>query len=203
MVEINFQNPWGAGSPDYDRWMVDGVNNWLNPPALSGYASLPSFQELKRNYPSFNATTHAHPCDIAEYIDQCAIRLSTAFYLTGVTFENESTDHKNDFCPDHGFKHIRSAPTFATSLLIKKYGYGVFQEYTPVDFQKKFGKPLTDESFVEVFKSFTGIMFQYWNTNGGAHIDLFDKGSTGSGNYADRVGSSSYSGAKIMFWKVK
>lgn len=199
-----FKNPWAKGGELYpdDLLNTDKLlyNNIITPELA--YANFPSFATLLKNYPGFGDVSPSHPCDIPEYENQCSIRVSTAFSLSGHTFENQSTNKSVDFCPKHGYKHIRSAITFATNFLIKKYGYGKFVDFTPKTFKEKYKVDLNEANFDLFYGSKTGIIYQRWGVNI-AHIDLYNKGLTGSGNYMDSVGSSTDGVARIMFWEVK
>lgn len=199
-----FQNPWGKGGENYPNDILDtekvlGNDIYQN---INAYENFPSFSTLLSNYPSFGSNQSAHPCDIPDYYNQCSIRVSTAFFLSGHSFEKVSKNHKVDFCNKHGFKHVRSAKTLATNLVIKKYGYGKFVEYTPKTFKSKFKIDLNQSNFDIHFGSKTGLIYQNWG-NQNVHIDLYNKGTSGSGNYIDYVGESIENDAKIIFWEIK
>lgn len=199
-----FKNPWAKGGEYYPEEVlnVDRVlfNNLIIPE--TAIDNFPSFATLLKNYPGFGDTSPSHPCDIPEYYNQCSIRVSTAFSLSGHTFEKQSSNHKVDFCPKHGYNHIRSAITFATNLLIKKYGYGKFVDFTPKSFKDKFKINLNESNFDLHFGTKTGVIYQRWGADS-VHIDLYNKEQTGSGNYMDYVGSSTEKVARFMFWEIK
>jgi hypothetical protein len=198
-----FKNEWAEGGIYYPNEVLDAskvLGSYIHRNTV--YDNFPKFQDLLRNYPNFGKIPSAYPCDVPQYLNQCAIRVSTAFYLSGHSFEKVSSNHSVDFCPKHGFRHVRSAVTLATSMMIKKYGYGKHVKYTPASFKKKFAVDLSEESFNDFFGSKTGLIYQFWMKNGGVHIDLYDRGITGSGNYLDSVGASTESVACFMFWEI-
>ncbi len=136
----------------------------------------PSFSKLLKNYPHDQIINgkrvHAHPSK-DDYKNQCAIRLGYAMQKSGIS--------------------LKSYPIFNKTT----EGYPRSSKGLADWIWKKFGRPIIYndiEQFVNSESLNKGIMFELAAPGGISHIDLWNKGDTGSGFYQAE---------KIWFWEIK
>ncbi|MBT1689428.1 T6SS effector amidase Tae4 family protein [Dawidia soli] len=133
----------------------------------------PDFQTLWSNYPH-GITPTQHPSDNPLYVNQCAIRLSDALIKSGVSLAGYPEDDL-----DKDFKKWALTANRLKHYL--KTNYPDYVVVTQAEFEKKYWNK-------------TGIIFIQAAPGGIHHIDVFNKGKTGSGYYA---------GNYIWFWEIK
>lgn len=137
--------------------------------------------------------THAHPCDIKWFPNQCAVRMSRASILAGIDF----SDYPEPMC--------KGQRTF------KRLSYATGAESLATYFIYKFGKkerkvfiinrnPTLGQAKKKELMNKKGIIF-FRNIDGfrggmGDHIDLWDGTQTTGGEYFDSV-------EEIWFWEIK
>lgn len=133
---------------------------------------MPDFSTLWKNYPPDEKgpdgmINHAHPSKDSYATNQCAIRVGYALIKSGVDFSTYPEKNKTS----EGYP--RSAQNLADWLW------------------KNFKPPvIVDQvTFEEEYQNSTGIMYQV-----GRHIDLWNKGKTGSGYYLTD---------QVWFWEIK
>ncbi|HYH15750.1 MAG TPA: T6SS effector amidase Tae4 family protein [Flavisolibacter sp.] len=143
----------------------------------AGSIGMPAFKTLWKNYPHNKKMTDGtieiqHPSDDAGLYNQCAVRLGKALIKSGVSLKSYDNNNKTS----EGYP--RSAQQLA-DWLYHKYKRPVIMNQA--DFNKNYSNK-------------TGIIFEDPYPGSGPHIDLWNKGKTGSGYH---------SAAKIWFFEVK
>ncbi len=137
-----------------------------------GGSNLPSFETLWSNYPHDINGEHQHPSKDPYAKNQCAIRVGVALQLSGIDMSSyPSSNNTSEGYP-------RSSKGLADWL---------WREY---------GKPtiISQSTFESDYWNKTGIIYIAPPVGGIGHIDLFNKGTTGSGYYL---------GSEIWFWNIK
>jgi RHS repeat-associated protein len=132
----------------------------------------PAFSTLWTNYPHDLNGEHQHPSSDSYAKNQCAIRVGSCLMLSGVKMNSYPLSNKTS----EGYP--RSSKGLADWLW------------------KEYGKPeiISQPDFQSKHWNKTGIMYIAPPVGGIGHIDLFNKGATGSGYYA---------GSEIWFWNIK
>jgi hypothetical protein len=133
---------------------------------------LPEFKKLWKNYPHDINGQHQHPSRDSYAKNQCAIRVGVALQKSGVSMDSYPEGNQTS----EGYP--RSSKGLA-DWLWQNYGKPeiVSQEYFDANYQNK-----------------TGIIYLAPPTGGIGHIDLWNKGQTGSGYYL---------ATKVWFWDIK
>jgi len=144
-----------------------------NESAQGGGREFPAFETLWNNYPDPDKNGNpAHPSSEGD-INQCAIRCGLALQKSGVDFSNYNTG------PVTTEGYPRGAKSLADWIWMN---YGRPTIVSQSDFQKNYWNQ-------------TGIIFiNQTDPRYSPHIDLFNKGETGSGYYR---------GTEIWFWNIK
>jgi Type VI secretion system (T6SS), amidase effector protein 4 len=155
---------------------VGGGRKWT---PLSGLKqAFPSFETLWNNYPENNIVdgveSPAHPSSNPKYENQCAIRMSECLIKSGFSLKGYP---KDDLDEDNK----------RWALTANRLKYFLSQQIKPTEI-------LTQAKFEEKYWDKTGIIFIVPPKGGIGHIDLFNKGVTGSGYYT---------GDKIWFWEIE
>ena len=115
---------------------------------------------------------HQHPSSDSYAKNQCAIRLGYCLQESGVDMSNYDTG------PVTSEGYPRGSKSLADWLW------------------KEYGRPaiVSQSTFESKYWDQTGIIYIAPPEGGIGHIDLFNKGNTGSGYYL---------GSEIWFWKIK
>jgi hypothetical protein len=148
-----------------------------------GDMAFPSFSTLWNNYPGMNADgTYAHPSSNPAYRNQCAIRMSDCLIKSGVSLTGYP---KDDLDKDYG----------KWALTANRLKFYLSQK------NKNFVRVSQDE-FESKYWNQTGIIYIAPPPGGIGHIDLFNRGVTGSGK-GGPPGAGYYLGSEIWFWNIK
>jgi len=144
----------------------------LDGAGASGGGTFPSFSILWSNYPHDINGEHQHPSSDSYAKNQCAIRLGLCLILSGI----DMSSYPRSNVTSEGYP--RSTKGLADWL---------WQEY---------GRPtiMSQSSFESNYWINTGIIYIAPPYGGIGHIDLFNKGTIGSGYYL---------GSEIWFWDIK
>ena len=135
--------------------------------------SFPKFATLWSKYPHDINGQHQHPSSDSYAFNQCAIRLGYALIAASVNLASYTDPLTSEGYP-------RGAKSLADWLW------------------REFGRPtiVSVADFQKNYKDKTGIVFEYANSGSVSHIDIWNKGKTGSGFY--NVGYK-----EIWFWSIK
>jgi hypothetical protein len=130
----------------------------------------PPFSELWENYPHDINGVHQHP-STDPYQNQCAIRLGSCLQKSGMDMSNYKSPVTTEGYP-------RGSKSLADWLW------------------KNYGRPeiVSQSVFQNKYWNKTGIIYIAPPAGALGHIDLFNRGNTGSGYYL---------GTKIWFWNIK
>lgn len=159
-----------GGDTNLYAYVAGDPVNWID--VTGRKKTLPPFDSLWNSYPEPNEDgTPAHPSK-DNYPNQCAIRVSVALEDAGVDLTSYPTVNKTS----EGW--ARSSKGLADWL---------WQEYGPPTI-------LSQEEFQKQhWGKDTGIIYLAPPEGGTGHIDLFDRGATGSGYYE---------ASEVWFWSV-
>ncbi len=162
---INNEIANAGGGMMYDGPGLDGGED-------GGGRTFPSFSILWLKYPHDINGKHQHPSSDSYAYNQCAIRLGYCLQKSGVDMINYRTG------PLTSEGYPRGAKSLADWLWME------------------FGKPIivSQEAFESKYWNQNGIIYIVPPRGGIGHIDLFNKGNTGSGYYL---------GSGIWFWEIK
>jgi RHS repeat-associated protein len=134
----------------------------------------PDFKTLWLKYPHDVMGEHQHPSDNPLYENQCAIRLSDALIKSGVSLLGYPQDDLDTDLKKWAL----------TANRLRFFLQNNFPDYVKV----------SQDEFEKNYWNKTGIIFIQAPPGGTHHIDVFNKGQTGSGYYT---------GAMIWFWEIK
>jgi RHS repeat-associated protein len=154
---------------------VKGVRDNGGGGKRSNDREFPAFETLWLNYPhDIVEGEHQHPSSNPKYGNQCAIRMSDCLIKSGVLLTNYP---KNDLDEDNQ----------KWALTANRLKYYLSQNFKGVE-------KMTQAKFEEEYWDKTGIIYLKPPPGGVGHIDLFNKGETGSGYYE---------ASQIWFWEIK
>lgn len=143
------------------------------------------FDELWKNHPGKSS----HPCNIALFPNQCAIRMSEALHKSGVdlmSFKGVKCWEKHK----DGFKHILRAQELADWIYMHPEIFG-----NRLKLERKKYPKMGNKSF----KNGKGIIFIKDGWSGGTdHIDIWNGISLKGGDALDYL----WRGTEIWFWAL-
>ncbi len=140
--------------------------------AKGGKQDFPKFSVLWGNYPHDINGEHQAPSSDSYAINQCAIRVGFCFKNSGIDLSSYPEANK-------------------TSEGYPRSSYGL-ANWT----WKQFGAPfiMDQSSFEKNYGNRTGLIYLMPPEGGIGHIDLYNKGNTGSGYYY---------ATEVWFWPIK